>query len=173
MNTECDGAGSAAPGWVPDSGIVLRKAGVLFDAVRVDGDLGRNLADLLVTLTGGDPGPIVTQSNGRRPTYFLIAVGSAAHRVWPAGFTRLGSGPRRISFVPVPEADGCWPLAWRCPPTGEDRFVHALLLHRAAGLYQASCAISSATTAQASAAGSISGKWPTPSSSVSPTSSPA
>lgn len=173
MNTESHGPNSRTPSWVPTDGIGIRKAGVLFDALRVDGDTGRNLADLLVTLTGGDPGPILTQSNGRRPVYFLIAVGSAAYRVWPPGFTRLTSGPRRTAYIPVPALDGAWPLVWRCPPTGEDRFVHALLLHRTAGLYQASCEISSETTAQASAAGSISGKWPTSSSSVSPTSSPA
>ncbi|MGW0395249.1 hypothetical protein ACWDYJ_31095 [Streptomyces sp. NPDC003042] len=124
----------------------------------MDGDTGRNLADLLVTLTGGDPGPIVVQANARRPVYFLIPVSSAAYRIWPPGFTRLTSGPRRTTYVPIPPLDGAWPLTWRCPPTSEDRFVHALLLYRAAGLYQASCEISSQTTAQASAAGSISGK---------------
>ncbi|KOY54542.1 hypothetical protein ADK59_29585 [Streptomyces sp. XY332] len=120
--------------------------------------MGRDLADLLVTLTGGDPGAIVVQANGRRPVYFLIPVGSAAYRIWPPGFTRLASGPRRTTYIPVPALEGAWPPAWRCPPTREDRFVHALLRYRAAGLYQASCEISSATTAQASAAGSISGK---------------
>ncbi len=111
-----------------------------------------------VTLTGGNPGPIIIQANGRRPVCFLVPVGSAAYRVWPPGFTRLTSGPRRTTYLPIPAHEGSWPLAWRCPPTAEDRFVHALLLYRAAGLYQASCEISSATTAQASAAGSISGK---------------
>ncbi|WUD82663.1 hypothetical protein OG490_20115 [Streptomyces sp. NBC_00503] len=154
MNTESH----ATPTWVPAAGISMRKAGVQFDAVRMDGDDGRNLVDLLITLTGGDPGPVITQSNGRRPVYFLIPPGSAAHRSWPPGMTRLGSGPRRTTYIPVPELDGSWPLAWRCPPTAEDRFVHALLLHRAAGLYQASWEISSDTTAHASAAGSMSGK---------------
>ncbi|MET9958772.1 hypothetical protein ABZ128_06715 [Streptomyces sp. NPDC006326] len=161
MNTESHtitAPNSPTPTWIPATGIGMRKAGVLFDAVRVDGDMGRNLADLLVTLTAGDPGPIITQANGRRPVYFLVPVGSAAYRVWPAGFTRLSSGPRRTTYIPVPARDGSWPLAWRCPPTSQDRFVHALLLYRAAGLYQASCEISSATTAHASAAGSISGK---------------
>ncbi|MFD9356401.1 hypothetical protein [Streptomyces sp. NPDC060031] len=161
MNTESHSPvtpNSPVPSWIPAAGIGIRKAGVQFDALRVDGDMGRDLADLLVTLTGGDPGPIVVQSNGRRPVYFLIPVGSAAYRVWPPGFTRLASGPRRTTYIPVPELEGSWPLAWRCRPTAEDRFVHALLLYRAAGLYQASCEISSATTAQASAAGSIRGK---------------
>ncbi|MEU3772097.1 hypothetical protein AB0F11_02565 [Streptomyces sp. NPDC032472] len=161
MNTESHSTGTPntpTPSWIPNTGIGIRKAGVLFDAVRVDGDTGRSLADLLATLTGGDPGPIIIQANGRRPVYFLVPVGSAAYRVWPPGFTRLTSGPRRTTYLPIPALEGSWPLAWRCPPTAEDRFVHALLLYRAAGLYQASCEISSATTAQASAAGSISGK---------------
>lgn len=158
MNTESDGVNSRTPGWIPAAGIAMRKAGVQFDAVRVDGDTGRDLADLLGTLTGGDPGPVIAQANGRRPVYFLIPVGGAAYRIWPPGFTRLTSGPLRTTYAPVPEADGCWPLAWRYPPGNGDRLVHALLLHRAAGLYQASCEISSATTAHASAAGSISGK---------------
>lgn len=176
MNTESHrraAPNSFSPSWVPATGIGIRKAGVLFDALRVDGDTGRNLADLLVTLTGGDPGPILTQSNGRKPVYFLIPVGSASYRIWPPGFTRLTSGPRRATYIPIPALEGSWPLAWRSRPTSEDRFVHALLLHRAAGLYQASCEISSETTAHASAAGSISGKCPTPSSNVNPTSSPA
>ncbi|MFD0379438.1 hypothetical protein [Streptomyces sp. NPDC127112] len=161
MNTESDTPAThltPTPTWLPPAGIAFRKAGVQFDALRVDGDMGRDLADLLVTLTGGDPGPIVVQANGRRPVYFLIPVGSAQYRMWPPGFRRLTAGPRRTTYIPVPALDGAWPLAWRCPPKAEDRFVHALLLHRAAGLYQASCEISSTTTAQASAAGSISGK---------------
>ncbi|MFJ9344388.1 hypothetical protein ACIRP0_34690 [Streptomyces sp. NPDC101733] len=158
MNTESDAPNSPAPSWIPADGVAIRKAGVLFDALRVDGDMGRDLADLLVMLTGGDPGPVLEQSNGRRPVYFLIPVGSAQYRMWPPGFTRLSSGPRRTTYLPVPCLDGAWPLAWRCPPTHEARFVHALLLHRAVGLYQASWEISSQTTAQASAAGSISGK---------------
>ncbi|MFD8980099.1 hypothetical protein [Streptomyces sp. NPDC059564] len=158
MNTESDAANSPAPSWVPDSGVGIRKAGVLFDALRVDGDMGLDLADMLVVLTGGDPGPILVQSNGRRPVYFLVPVGAARFKVWPPGITRLGSGPSRTTYLPVPALEGAWPLSWRCPPSGEDRFVHALLLHRAAGLYQASCAISSQTTAHASAAGSIRGK---------------
>ncbi|MFD3680717.1 hypothetical protein [Streptomyces sp. NPDC058613] len=159
MNTESDAPNSPTPDWIPAAGIGMRKAGVLFDAVRVDGDTGRSLADLLVTLTGGDPGPIVTQCNGRRPTYFLIPVGGAAYRMWPEGFTRLTSGPLRSSYVPRAGtrrllATGlAVSTARRRPPR-----ARPLLLHRAAGLYQASCEISSKTTAHASAAGSISGK---------------
>lgn len=61
--------------WIPDSGFHLRKAGVQFDAVRVDGDDGRRLADLMEELVGGEPGPVVTESNGRRGVYFLVPHG--------------------------------------------------------------------------------------------------
>ncbi|WP_349372216.1 hypothetical protein [Streptomyces sp. G-G2] len=124
----------------------------------MDGDMGRGIADLLVALTGGDPGPIIMQANGRRPVYFFLAPGGGRMRPWPPGVTSLTSAPVGVTYLPVPALDGAWPLTWRCPPSGEGRFVHALLLLRAADLYQASCAISSETTAQASAAGSISGK---------------
>ncbi|MGW8364376.1 hypothetical protein ACWGK1_27905, partial [Streptomyces wedmorensis] len=51
--------------WIPVSGFQLRKAGVQFDAVRVDGDEGRRAADWMEVLTGGDPGPVVMEANGR------------------------------------------------------------------------------------------------------------
>ncbi|MEV7670935.1 hypothetical protein [Streptomyces sp. NPDC088752] len=100
-------------GWIPVSGFQIRKAGVQFDAVRVDGEDGRRLADWMETLTGGDPGPVVIEANGRR------------------GVTRFSAGPAHVSYVPVPALTGrTWPLAWRCPPTGPGRFVHPLLLWR-------------------------------------------
>ncbi|MER5929947.1 hypothetical protein [Streptomyces sp. NPDC002054] len=143
MNTQSH---DARPSWTPIVGVQLHKTGVQFDAVQINGVLGRDIADLLMKLTSGDPGPIVTESNGAHATYFLVPVGSASHRPWPPGVTRP-------DFVPVPAVDGgTWPLAWRSAPRTEERFVHGLMLH------QASWAISSATTAHASAAGSISGK---------------
>ena len=51
---------------VPATGIQLRKAGVQFDAVRVDGDEGRDLADRLARMTGGAPGPVVEEATGNR-----------------------------------------------------------------------------------------------------------
>lgn len=120
------------PAWVPAAGIQLRKAGVQFDAVRVDGDDGRALADRLARMTGGDPGPVVEEANGRRSVYFLVPVGSTAHRAWPDGVTRLTAGPNHVSYIPVPALNGTtWPLTWRYRPTGPDRFVHALLLRAA------------------------------------------
>ncbi|CAD5967021.1 hypothetical protein ACWGH7_14445 [Streptomyces cyaneofuscatus] len=116
-------------GWLPDSGFQLRKAGVQFDAVRVDGETGRRLADLMEELVGGEPGPVVTEANGRRGVYFLVPPGSTAHRCWPREVTILNSTRNRVSYVPVPALEGrTWPLSWRYPPTGPGRFVHTLIL---------------------------------------------
>ncbi|MGW1204287.1 hypothetical protein [Streptomyces cyaneofuscatus] len=116
-------------GWVPDSGFQLRKAGVQFDAVRVDGETGRRLADLMEELVGGEPGPVVTEANGRRGVYFLVPPGSTAYRCWPREVTILNSTRNRVSYVPVPALGGkTWPLSWRYPPTGPGRFVHTLIL---------------------------------------------
>jgi hypothetical protein len=119
--------------WIPDSGFHLRKAGVQFDAVRVDGDDGRRLADLMEELVGGEPGPVVTESNGRRGVYFLVPAGSTAGRPWPRVVTTFNGATGRISYVPVPALGGdTWPLAWRYPPTRAGRFVHTLILFNAA-----------------------------------------
>ncbi|WP_237326657.1 hypothetical protein [Streptomyces sp. CBMAI 2042] len=116
-------------GWVPESGFQLRKAGVQFDAVRVDGEMGRRLADLMEELVGGEPGPVVTEANGRRGVYFFVPPGSTAHRCWPREVTILNSTRNRVSYVPVPALEGrTWPLSWRYPPTGPGRFVHTLIL---------------------------------------------
>ncbi|KOV60292.1 hypothetical protein [Streptomyces sp. MMG1121] len=118
--------------WIPATGIQLRKAGVQFDAVRLDGDHGRDVADRLAGLTGGDPGPVIQSDSGRRCVYFLVAPGSTARRPWPECVTRLTSGPYRISFIPVPALDGpTWPLTWRYPPTAPGRLVHTRLLRGA------------------------------------------
>ncbi|WTL25533.1 hypothetical protein OG875_13590 [Streptomyces sp. NBC_01498] len=119
--------------WVPDRGFKLRKAGVCFDAVRVDGQEGRRLADMMDSLTNGDPGPIVTESNGRRAVYFYLPPGSTANRVWAPGVTRFNSCSGTVSYVPVPAFSGdTWPLFWYCPPSGPDRFVHPAILRNAA-----------------------------------------
>jgi hypothetical protein len=81
--------------WIPATGIQLRKAGVQFDAVRVDGDEGRDLADRLARMTGGAPGPVVEEATGNRAVYFLVPVGSTSHRPWPPGVT--ASPPARTT----------------------------------------------------------------------------
>jgi hypothetical protein len=139
MNTQSDGVNlheprlaPEMPSWVPVTGIQLRKAGVQFDAVRVDGDEGRALADRLARMTGGDPGPVVEEASGNRAVYFLVPAGSTAHRAWPSGVTRLTAGPHHVSNIPVPALDGTtWPLSWRYRPTAPDRLVHTLLLRTA------------------------------------------
>ncbi|MFF5477260.1 hypothetical protein ACFY5C_07960 [Streptomyces sp. NPDC012935] len=123
MNTQSDLT------WVPPTGVQLRKAGVQFDAIRVDGEEGREVADRLARMTGGDPGPIVESATGRRGVYFLVPVGSTSHRAWPDGVTRFTAGPDHVAYIPVPALNGLtWPLSWRYRPTTPDRFVHTRLL---------------------------------------------
>ncbi|MFI1360322.1 hypothetical protein ACH4TV_43100 [Streptomyces sp. NPDC020898] len=139
MNTESDEVNldeppltPEIPDWIPPTGIQLRKAGVQFDAVRVDGDEGRLVADRLARMTGGAPGPVVEEANGSRAVYFLVRVGATSDRIWPPGVTCLASGPSRVAFIPVPSLNGLtWPLTWRYRPTARDHFVHALLLKAA------------------------------------------
>lgn len=105
-----------------------------FDAVRVDGDDGRKLAALMEAMAGGEPGPVVTEANGRRAVYFLVPAGSTARKAWPDGVTQLNARAGCVSYVPVPALTGrTWPLAWHFPPTAPGRFVHTLLLLNAAG----------------------------------------
>ena len=126
MNTQSD------LDWLPESGVQLRKAGVRFDAVRLDGERGREVADRLARMTGGDPGPVIETASGRRCVYFLVPPGSTAHLAWPDGVTRMTCGPDKEWFIPVPALDDMtWPLSWRYRPTAPDRFVHTLLLRTA------------------------------------------
>lgn len=118
--------------WLPATGFQLRKAGVQFDAVRVEGERGREVADALARMTGGEPGPIVEEANGNRYVYFLVDVGSTAFRVWPDGVRQLTARPDHVAYIPVPALGGyTWPLSWRYRPTVDGHFVHALLLHTA------------------------------------------
>ncbi len=119
--------------WIPYSGFQLRKVGVQFDAVRVDGEEGRRLALLMEAIAGGEPGPVVAEANGRRAVYFLVPAGTTARRTWPAGVTELNATAGRVSYVPIPALSGrTWPLTWYYPPTVPGRFVHTLLLLNAA-----------------------------------------
>lgn len=129
MNTESD---QVALGWVPATGHQLRKAGVHFDAVRVDGETGQALADLMERLTGGRPGPVIAEASGRRSTTFLVPPGSTGRHPWPGEAERITSGMGKAGYIRVPAVHGrTWPLTWRCPPGADGHLVHALLLRNA------------------------------------------
>ncbi|MFI2371969.1 hypothetical protein [Streptomyces sp. NPDC018833] len=119
--------------WIPVSGFHLRKAGVQFDAVRVIGDTGRRLVELMDHMTGGEPGPVIVDVSGRRCAYFLLPAGSTVRRSWPRGALCYNSARGYDSYVPIPALAGrTWPVLWRCPPVAADRFVHPVLLRSAA-----------------------------------------
>ncbi|WTW92623.1 hypothetical protein OG216_04190 [Streptomycetaceae bacterium NBC_01309] len=114
--------------WVPTYGHALRKVGIAFEVVRIDGDYGDAVADRLF-IAGGVPGPVVENRSRRQALYFFLAPGAGAPYRWPPGTTYLG---RRTgeAYVGVPALDGeTWPLSWRWQPTPEHPFVDAALLH--------------------------------------------
>lgn len=123
------------PDWVPDGGFRLRLAGVHFDAVRIQGELGEEIAKQLCRLTEYDPGPIVYELNGFRWMYYLLPPGTARERSWPSYAQRYTSRTRpAVAFVGVPALHGTtWPLAWRSLPTRESPYVCPDLLERVTG----------------------------------------
>ncbi|WP_128983934.1 hypothetical protein [Streptomyces roseicoloratus] len=122
------------PSWVPATGHALRHAGVHFDAVRIGGFLGEDVAYRLMEFTDFQAGPIVREATGARNLYFLLPPGTAAVHAWPPpvrALTRDGRGGE--AFVGIPALHGMtWPLDWRSPPTDEDPFVEPGLLHEMA-----------------------------------------
>lgn len=83
-------------------------------------------------MTGGAPGPVIEEDNGRRAVYFLVPVGSTSHRSWPDTVTRLTAGPNHTSYIPIPALGGlAWPLSWRYRPAAAGHLVHTLLLRTA------------------------------------------
>ncbi|MFD5765701.1 hypothetical protein ACFWIN_07735 [Streptomyces sp. NPDC127049] len=122
----------AKPTCVPDAGHALRLAGVHFDAVRIGGYLGEEVAYDLMAFTGFRAGPIVREATRERNVYFLLAPGTAACHSWPAPTRALYDGGRSESYVGIPAFGGTtWPLGWRSLPTLEDPFVEGELLRRA------------------------------------------
>ncbi|MEU9700101.1 hypothetical protein [Streptomyces sp. NPDC047981] len=118
------------PSWVPATGHALRHAGVHFDAVRVGGFLGEDVAYRLMEFTDFRAGPIVREATGERNLYFLLPPQTAAAHAWPAPARALSRSGRSEAFVGVPALDGAtWPLDWRSRPTDEDPFVEPGLLH--------------------------------------------
>ncbi|MFF9341454.1 hypothetical protein ACF1CG_17155 [Streptomyces sp. NPDC014773] len=120
------------PSWVPGAGHALRLAGVHFDAVRIGGYLGEEVAYDLMAFTGFQAGPIVREATRERNVYFLLAPGTASRFAWPAPTRALHGGGRSESYVGIPAFGGTtWPLGWRSLPTVEDPFMEGELLHRA------------------------------------------
>ncbi|MFD5506180.1 hypothetical protein ACFWIB_00180 [Streptomyces sp. NPDC127051] len=124
-----------APDWVPDSGFQLRLAGVHFDAVRIQGQLGEEVAKSLCRLSDQDPGPIVYELTGYRWMYFLLPPHTARVRTWPTYTQRYTSRTRNASaYVGVPALSGTtWPLAWRSVPTRGAPYVDPDLLEKVTG----------------------------------------
>ncbi|GAA4914134.1 hypothetical protein ACFPM3_22985 [Streptomyces coeruleoprunus] len=119
-----------APSWVPASGHALRHAGVHFDAVRIAGVLGEEVAYRLMTFMDFQAGPIVRELTGHRNMYFLLPPQSAAGYTWPSIARALSRGAGEAAYVGVPAFDGLtWPLDWRSRPTEDMPFVEADLLH--------------------------------------------
>ncbi|TGA83992.1 hypothetical protein [Streptomyces sp. MZ04] len=116
--------------WIPRSGHALRHAGIHFDAIRIGGALGEQVAYELMQFTDFEAGPIVREATGARNLYFLLRAGDAAGHVWRDGARAIGREGRSVAFVGVPALEGnTWPLDWRSPPTAEVPFVEAELLH--------------------------------------------
>ncbi|MFI9584500.1 hypothetical protein ACIHCQ_22285 [Streptomyces sp. NPDC052236] len=122
-----------APSWVPASGHALRHAGIHFDAVRIAGALGEEVAFEIMQLTDFHAGPIVRESTGEQYMYFLLPPQSTAAFSWPAcarALSRNTRDGRSAAFVGVPALEGLtWPLDWRSRPSIEVPFVELRLLH--------------------------------------------
>ncbi|MEV6398042.1 hypothetical protein AB0M39_25265 [Streptomyces sp. NPDC051907] len=118
------------PSWIPASGHALRHAGVHFDAVRIGGFLGEQVAYEIMQFTDFQAGPIVREAIGEQNMYFLLPPQTAAAHAWPAGARALSRDGRSSAFVGVPALDGwTWPLDWRSRPTEEVPFVETDLLY--------------------------------------------
>ncbi|MGA5557024.1 hypothetical protein [Streptomyces lavendulocolor] len=120
--------------WIPASGHALRHAGIHFDAVRIRGLLGEEVAYMLMEFTHFEAGPIVRELAGERNVYFLLPPRTAAGYAWPAGARALSRSGRSAAFVGIPALQGLtWPLDWRSRPTADVPFVEPGLLHEMVG----------------------------------------
>ncbi|MFB9577513.1 hypothetical protein [Streptomyces yanii] len=118
------------PSWVPASGHALRYAGIHFDAVRIGGLWGEQVAYEIMQFTDFRAGPIVRSRIGARSMYFLLPPQTVRAYRWPAGAEAMSRDGRAAAFVGVPALHGLtWPLDWRSLPTTEAPFVNAELLH--------------------------------------------
>lgn len=115
------------PSWIPATGHALRLAGIHFDAVRMIGLLGEQVAYELMQFTDFQAGPVVRSLIGVRAMYFLLPPGTARAYRWPVGAEGLVR--EGTAFVGVPAVRGLtYPLDWRSLPTAQVPFVDAELL---------------------------------------------
>ncbi|MGC5394652.1 hypothetical protein ACPXCP_02740 [Streptomyces sp. DT20] len=115
------------PAWIPASGHALRHAGIYFDAVRIVGYLGEQVAYEIMQFTGFQAGPIIRSRIGERSMFFLLPPGTARGHRWPVGSEALVR--EGAAFVGVPALEGLtYPLDWRSLPTAEVPFVDTELL---------------------------------------------
>lgn len=115
------------PSWIPATGHALRLAGIHFDAVRIIGILGEQVAYEVMQFTDFQAGPIVRSRIGERSMYFLLPPGSARAYRWPLGAEALVR--KGAAFVGVPAVHGLtYPLDWRSLPSAQVPFVDAELL---------------------------------------------
>ncbi|TDC79275.1 hypothetical protein [Streptomyces hainanensis] len=124
------------PDWVPRVGTTLRMVGVVFDAVRIVGEQGPAVADVLGERTGHRAGPIVFQAIGEPRTYFLVPPGSVRRYRWSFPAEAFCRSDERYSYVGVPSLQGdrrTWPLLWRSRPTEAAPFVDVNLLNTLIG----------------------------------------
>ncbi|MEU0136406.1 hypothetical protein ABZ172_20585 [Streptomyces sp. NPDC006296] len=107
--------------------------GVQFDAVRVIGASGDEVAYGLMQFTGFRAGPIVRSGAGGGSMCFLLPPRSGAALRWPIGARLIGGEMPCDAFVGIPALGGrTWPLDWCSRPTGEAPFVDAELLYEVA-----------------------------------------
>lgn len=115
------------PSWIPATGHALRHAGIHFDAVRIIGILGEQVAYEVMQFTDFRAGPIIRSRIGDRSMYFLLPPGSARAYRWPVGVEALVR--EGAAFVGVPAVHGLtYPLDWRSLPSAQVPFVDAELL---------------------------------------------
>ncbi|MGW2225598.1 hypothetical protein [Streptomyces formicae] len=116
------------PEWVPVAGHQLRVSGVHFDAIRIQGVRGEQVAARLVAEADGDAGPVICEAVGCRWTYFLVAPGTAKDHAWPLGVQRFGT-PRTVTYIGIPALNGnTWPLQWYSEPTPTAPYVEGAQL---------------------------------------------
>ena len=115
------------PDWVPASGHQLRLTGVHFDAVRIEGVRGEQVATRLIEAADGDAGPVVCEAAGFRWMYFLLAPGEVRRHNWPLGVQQFGGrGACTVTYIGIPALYGnTWPLRWYSEPTVTASFVEA------------------------------------------------